>query len=255
MTLLVLLLAAGPFLFIAPSAYACPPPPPEKGTLIIDTIAVDTTPVNGEIFVDTISEGFTHVELELDPGTYDVTYGDVLGYVTPPGDSAIVVSGEETHVIGEYIPKVIIENVPPTVTVTLQLFVDPPDDNIGDTWEITSDQIIYIGTELWIQLLIPVNERFNQDELSIVYFGLAGDVNQDGIVNGQDIKLIANVNKNHGYIWGYDLNGDGDVNEEDIHIASSTKKGPQWIELTTIWDGGIYLRARMPHFSGWGIRR
>lgn len=74
-----------------------PPPPPTQGTL-----AVNTTPVSGQIFVNGQSWGMSPQFRQLDPGLYLVSFGDVAGYVKPTNITANVVAGEETDVTGVY---------------------------------------------------------------------------------------------------------------------------------------------------------
>lgn len=55
-------------------------------------LTVNTTPVVGQIFIDGSSVGSGSVTLELDPGTYIISFGVVSGYMTP--DNISVTLGE-----------------------------------------------------------------------------------------------------------------------------------------------------------------
>ena len=68
------------------------------------------------------------------------------------------------------------------------------------------------------------------------------DVNDDGVVNGQDDKIIANIVK-HPKFWDpeenpeYDLDGDGFVTEADLHIVNSMKNlDLNWVDITLYVD-------------------
>src|SRR3989304_4324742 len=41
----------------------------------------------------------------LAPGTYLVSFGDFPGYATPPNQTVAVVAGQETYVVGDYVPQ------------------------------------------------------------------------------------------------------------------------------------------------------
>lgn len=82
------------------------------------------------------------------------------------------------------------------------------------------------------------------------------DLDDDGIVDGQDIKIIANIVK-HPKFWNpdenpeYDINGDGAITEEDVHIVNSMKNlDLQWIDITLFVDTeNNILYGVTDHFS------
>lgn len=86
------------------------------------------------------------------------------------------------------------------------------------------------------------------------------DFNNDGIVSGEDVKIISNIVKHEKFrpdnIYPYDLNGDGVIDEDDIHEVNSYNNmayyfsEDDWEPLTTEVDeinGIIY--GWTPHFS------
>jgi hypothetical protein len=76
-----------------------PPPPPAKGTL-----KVTTTPVAADIYVEGVNMGLSPIVVELDVGTYTVSFGDVAGY-TKAADTTITLNdGGIVEVVGTYSP-------------------------------------------------------------------------------------------------------------------------------------------------------
>ncbi len=90
------------------------PVPPAPATL-----TVDTTPVKGSVYVDGSLWGAAPQTRELDPGIYAVSFGDVLGYLTPASESVTLAENETRTIAGVYteISPEIIENVSPTYEI------------------------------------------------------------------------------------------------------------------------------------------
>jgi len=76
-----------------------PPVPPGKATL-----AIDTTPVKGRIYLDVVDQGIAPITLELDPGTYVISFGDVEDHTTPEDVTVTLTEGDILTVTGEYTP-------------------------------------------------------------------------------------------------------------------------------------------------------
>lgn len=93
---------------------ALAPPPPAKATL-----TVDTTPIRASVYVDGPLWGIAPQMRELDAGTYTVSFGDVLGFITPASETVTLAEGETRTVTGVYteISPEIIENVSPTYEI------------------------------------------------------------------------------------------------------------------------------------------
>ena len=91
-----------------------PPAPPAPATL-----TVDTTPVKASVYVDGSLWGTAPQTRELDPGTYTVSFGDVLGYLTPASESVTLAENETRTIAGVYteISPEIIENISPTYEI------------------------------------------------------------------------------------------------------------------------------------------
>jgi len=71
----------------------------------------------------------------------------------------------------------------------------------------------------------------------------AGDVNNDGIVNGQDVSQLASNWLHIGSNVSGDVNGDGIVNGQDITSIAS-----HWL---VTYGGGSGAGAAVPEPAGW----
>jgi hypothetical protein len=61
-----------------------------------------TTPVRGDIFINGEYRGTKDVNIELEQGSYTVTFGNVAGYVTPSSMDIVVSPGLTALVTIEY---------------------------------------------------------------------------------------------------------------------------------------------------------
>jgi hypothetical protein len=75
------------------------PPPPPKATLNIDT-----TPVKGNVYLNGNLLGLAPQIIQVDPGTYTISFGDVSGYIKPVDQTVTVSAGETKTIIGTYTP-------------------------------------------------------------------------------------------------------------------------------------------------------
>jgi hypothetical protein len=206
MTLLVISLAIGPFLFIVPSVYAKPNKPEIPEVIVVFT------------------------EDQLKAGAQ---------YIWDPYDYEFPTEWKQ----------------------------------VGETYDIIVQQVSVPGPIL-VRLLVPkrYENRIDKEALTttlrVVQYGVKGDVNEDGFVNGDDVSDIAWANKEKIYVWEYDLAApdgpykDGIIDEHDIHECNRLKgQTAFWDDtlVTTVWhDEAIdryYLEISAGHFSGWGIRR
>ncbi len=64
---------------------------------------VITSPIAGDIFVNGEYRGTKDVNIELEQGTYNITFGSVGGYITPAPMDIIVNPGFTALVTIEYI--------------------------------------------------------------------------------------------------------------------------------------------------------
>jgi len=87
---------------------AAPPPPA--------TLTVDTTPIKANVYVNGSLLGVALRTRSLAAGTYTISFGDVLGYLTPAPKIVTLAAGETRTVEGVYkeIPPGNIENQSPT---------------------------------------------------------------------------------------------------------------------------------------------
>lgn len=65
-------------------------------------IHVITSPVGGDVFINNEYRGTKDINIELEQGTYTVSFGDVIGYVTPVPMSITVNPGYVALVTIEY---------------------------------------------------------------------------------------------------------------------------------------------------------
>jgi hypothetical protein len=61
-----------------------------------------TTPVSGDIYINTEYRGTQDLNVILDIGTYTVSFGDITGYVTPSPLTVDVISDHTTIITVEY---------------------------------------------------------------------------------------------------------------------------------------------------------
>ncbi len=66
-------------------------------------LSIDTTPINGEIFIDGVSKGLAPQLIEVAAGSYTISFGSMTGYDTPPSQTVNVSTGETKEVIAEYV--------------------------------------------------------------------------------------------------------------------------------------------------------
>jgi len=77
-----------------------------KGDL--GTLSIDTTPVQGEVFVNGISWGISPQSRRLNPGIYTVSFGDIVGYTKPTPEIITVVANQTGNFVAEYLKTFII---------------------------------------------------------------------------------------------------------------------------------------------------
>jgi len=58
-----------------------------------------------DVFINGEYRGSKDINIEATPGTYSISFGDVVGYVTPLPRSVIVDAGYETLITVEYIKE------------------------------------------------------------------------------------------------------------------------------------------------------
>jgi len=88
---------------------------PNQGTL-----SVITTPVNGEVLVNSVSKGNAPITISLAPESYVVSFGEVSKYISPSPVTVNIASGLTTTVTGTYIYN---PAPPPTPPLILDLLL------------------------------------------------------------------------------------------------------------------------------------
>jgi len=66
------------------------------------TLVVQTTPINGGVYVDDTLWGTAPQTRSVDPGTYTISFEYVFGYTTPSSQSVALVAGDSKTVTGTY---------------------------------------------------------------------------------------------------------------------------------------------------------
>jgi len=67
------------------------------------TLTVSTSPVDGDIYVDSEYKATGYWSEEVEVGTYTVSFGPVEGYYTPANQTVEVLEDQVTNVTGEYV--------------------------------------------------------------------------------------------------------------------------------------------------------
>lgn len=128
--------------------YAVAPPP-------TGTLAIDTTPVKGEIFVNGTSWGIAPQSRAVNAGSYHIRFGDVLGYTAPSEEDVNVLAGLTATVTRTYA-------IIPPATGTLEIITTPVS---GD---IFIDGILY-GTSPVKAILSPKKYTISFSEMQGYY--------------------------------------------------------------------------------------
>jgi len=72
-------------------------------TTITTTLTIDTSPVKGEVFVDSVSWGIAPQTREINAGNYIISFGEIAGYENPASIEINLAEGETKQIIGEYV--------------------------------------------------------------------------------------------------------------------------------------------------------
>ena len=70
--------------------------------MTIGLLHVITSPVSGDIFVNNEYRGTRDINIELEQGTYTVSFGNISGYTTPASMSITINPGYTALVTVEY---------------------------------------------------------------------------------------------------------------------------------------------------------
>ena len=116
-------------------------------------------------------------------------------------------------------------------------------------WDITVDAVI--GEQIIVALRYDDTGMEQSDEENLRMYRsdvdyelyLRVDFNGDGVVDGQDVKIVSNISKHpkflpepgtpayQEYLALYDLNGDLAIDELDIHVVNQMKN-VEWTDIT-----------------------
>lgn len=155
--LLLGLLAVGYLVYTSREAEAGPPPPPPPPPPGKATLNIYTTPAGAEVFVDGESYGPSPLSLEMDPGTYIVSFGNLTGYYTPDDISITLNEGDAKEITQEYTES----TEPPPEGVSWVMDLDDEtllpleldvyygaDPKVDETWAMYWDSETMLPTEV-----------------------------------------------------------------------------------------------------------
>jgi hypothetical protein len=205
----------------------------------IDSVLFDGNPEDiidedGFILIDVKVKREVSVTFQENGGVDDVDTGSNMPAYPDPGVALIFVN-------------VTAEGYAYAYTIELQ-----HRDQILESWDIQTNATFQDG--------VNVSLVFNLDDLldlGIDPHNLAlwktevvlGDVNLDGIVDGTDVSIIANVNPDDPADPTLDLNHDGIIDNEDVNIAShNVGEESVWEQLQS--EVFVDLDKRLVYVSG-----
>ena len=155
-------LPAFPTFLPLPPEEVPPVPPPAKAILEVRTV-----PVLGEVYLNGVYQGSAPIDLELDPGIYTVSFGDVQGYVTPLEKSIAVAEGETKRLTSTY--QEITEVVPPPLPPEEEPPVLPPAKAILEVRTVPVSGPVYLNGVY--QSYAPIELELEPGALYSISFG------------------------------------------------------------------------------------
>jgi len=172
----------------------------------------------------------------LDTTWYAASYPDTL-WNNPGGDFTAAASAVTT--VGTTLNALSTWGSTPAMVADAQAWLDDPTSNFG--WSVVNLDETSIRTfrAFWTK---EAGDATLRPALLVTYNAIPGDVNDDGVVNGLDISLIAGHWLQTGASVLGDANGDGVVNGLDIGLISSN-----WLQHAP--GGGGASAASVPEPS------
>ncbi len=134
----------------------------------------------------------------------------------------------------------------------VQSWLDNPATNFG--WELVNSDETDSRTfrAFWTK---EASDPTLRPELVVTYAALAGDLNNDGIVNAQDLAQVASAWLTTGVGLSGDANFDGIVNSQDLALVSSNwlrmspeasgVPEPSTLLLALLGTAALYLRRKL----------
>ncbi len=201
----------------------------------LSSVLVDETS-----YIDLVLTEFTKTYQFTAPIKED---GHSLAITFSPDGLAIIPSGSDVTVFLSDAASLTFGTVGDGTAYGEEIFILAPGDLVA--WEITVEA--NLGDQVIVALKYDdpppgTNEnnlRLYRIDVNDYELYLKCDFNDDGIVNGQDVKVIANIVKLPKFLpdnpEDYDLNGDNILDENDIHIVNSMKN-TELVDITLYVD-------------------
>lgn len=144
--------------------------------------------------------------------------------------------------------------------------LQPPPSAISDLWDIQTDALFdqSILIILTINLVDAGSDPTTLTMLRTEYSLARADVNLDGVVNGDDVSIIANVNPSElgdpDYDPRLDLDDNNEINDVDVNMANNYIGEIVWEDITlkVVVDydlGLVYVYGVTDHLSLFGIHK
>jgi hypothetical protein len=203
-----------------------------------DSYHLSTVLVNGTTYVDLVLTDFT-TNYQFDEVKTD---GQSLAVSFSVDGRADIPSGEEVTVFLSEEASLTFNQVSSGYAVGNSL----PTIGAGDVvvWEITTfqDQAT-LGQQVIVALAYDPGDLTEAEEAALRMYRcdvdyeiwLRCDFNNDGVIDGQDVKVISSIVKHSKFLpenWEfYDLDGNNAIDEGDIHVVNSMKN-IEWVDIT-----------------------
>ena len=137
---------------------------------------------------------------------------------------------------------------------------------VGESWDIYTIDVVFEGDVVQVTLVLSLDEVINAglvpEDLKLwrteVWLARA-DVNEDGMINGTDVSIVANANPSAYPDWEerYNQNEDLVINDDDVNIVNNYIGETVWEDIT-LWvhvdydNRLVYVHGETDHFSIFG---
>ncbi len=218
------------------------------------TLTIGTTPIKANVYVDGSLLGVAPRTRSLAAGTYTISFGDVLGYLTPAPEIVTLAAGETRTVTGVYteIPPEKIENQSPTY----ELPSITPEENTTILVENTALTDITIQVENAAENVKITVQEVTEDAAGIA-IGAPGatykylNIVAENITDAQIESVVIRFKVEKSWII---LN---DINIATITLNRYDSLTGEWTSLPTTYlsedDTYVYFSAVSPGLSIFGV--
>jgi hypothetical protein len=219
-----------------------------------DDVTFEFTPNTGYHVSAVVVDG---EYVTLVPTTFTASYafedvivdGHIIDVFFSPDGIADITAGDDVTVFLSSGVSLSFDSVGSGIAFGSEILSTDPGDVV--VWEITVDAIL--GNQVIVALRYDdTGMTQNEEENLRLYISdvdyelyLHVDFNDDGVVDGQDVKIISNIVKHPKfipdpeedpdgyqlYLDNYDLDGSGTIDQLDIHIVNQLKE-IEWTDIT-----------------------